>query len=128
MNDEKYLYEYAVIRVVPRVEREEFFNVGLIMMCKRRRWIRVETLLRPCCAALCTPDVTEERISAQLRQFAAIALGQRAAGPIAELPPEERFRWLTAVRSTWLQTSRPHPGLTPDLDATFDSIFNEQVR
>ena len=128
MNDEKYLYEYAVIRVVPRVEREEFFNVGLIMMCKRRRWIRVETLQRPWCAALCTPDVTEERISAQLRQFAAIALGQRAAGPIAELPPEERFRWLTAVRSTWLQTSRPHPGLTPDLDATFDSIFNEQVR
>ncbi|MDE6556109.1 MAG: DUF3037 domain-containing protein, partial [Duncaniella sp.] len=73
------------------------------------------------------PALPAETLLRQLRSFAAVAAGEKSAGPIAELPPEERFRWLTAVRSTWLQTSRPHPGLTADLDATFEQIFTEQV-
>lgn len=128
MNDEKFLYEYAVLRCVPRVERDEFFNVGLIMMCKRRRWLRVQTLVRKDLLDALAPEFPQAALDAQLATFASIAIGSRGSGPIASLPPEERFRWLTAVRSTWLQTSRPHPGLTFDLDETFDRIFQEQVR
>lgn len=122
-----YLYEYAVIRYVPRVEREEFINVGLIMMCKRKRWLRVQLHLEPARLSLFDCAMSCEEIEHQLSSFTGIAQGLDGAGPVATFEPEERFRWLTAVRSSCVQTSRPHCGLTADLDMTFDRLMKELV-
>ena len=125
---EKHLYEYAVVRYVPRVEREEFVNVGLIMMCKRRRWLRV--VLAPewnRIDVIAAGPVDRDDVSRQLSAFDIIGNARDRANPIAALEAEERFRWLTAVRSACIQTSRPHPGICDDLDATFDRILAELV-
>lgn len=124
---ENHLYEYAVLRYLPRVEREEFFNVGLVMMCKRRRWIRVAVRIDPSRFNAFGGCLTIDELQRQLDGIASIASGNPASGPIAALTAEERFRWLTAVRSACIRTSRPHPGLTDDLDATFDRLFSELV-
>ncbi|MDE6371250.1 MAG: DUF3037 domain-containing protein [Duncaniella sp.] len=127
MNTEKNLYEWATLRIVPRIERDEFVNVGVIMMCKKRRWIRTGILIRPGLMEIFAPHLSQDELNRQLDAFEAVARGDKKAGPIASLEAEERFRWLTAVKSTWLQTSRPHPGMTDDLDGTFDTIMAEQV-
>lgn len=125
---EKDLYEYAVIRYVPDIEREEFCNVGLLMMCKRRRWLGVRIQVQPeRLAALRVPHSIDD-INRQLGTFSATAQGLKQAGTIGQLPVEERFRWLTAVKSSCLQTSRPHPGMTADLEGTFDGLFDRLVR
>mgnify|MGYP001111355780 FL=1 len=124
---EKHLYEYAVIRYVPRVEREEFVNVGLVMMCKRRRWARVELLVDPVKIGVFGGAVAIDEIEHQLSAYKLIGEGHPSGGPMAALPVEERFRWLTAVKSCCIATSRPHPGLTDDLDAAFCRLFTELV-
>lgn len=121
------LYEYAVIRYVPRVEREEFINVGLVMMCKRSRWMRARLAVSPARLAVYDCAHTPGEIEEQLGIFLRLADGDRNAGPMATLPVEERFRWLTAVKSSCIQTSRPHPGTSDDLDITFDRLFDELV-
>lgn len=123
----KHLYEYAVIRYVPRIEREEFINIGLVMMCKRQRWIRMRVDINPSRINAIAPGSDIGVISHQLTAFVNIARGDSAGGPMAMLEPEERFRWLTAVKSAMLQTSRPHPGHTTDLEATFDRLMAELV-
>lgn len=120
-------YEYAVLRYVPRVEREEFINVGLAMMCKRRRWIRVAISLPEGKIGAISPDADHVVLERQLQAFIDIADGKRSAGPVAQYPVEERFRWISAVKSSVIQTSRPHPGLCEDLEATFDRLFAELV-
>lgn len=125
---EEHLYEYAVIRYVPRVEREEFINIGLVMMCKRRKWLKVSWQLDPVRLAAFRALHTDAEIERQLQTFRLLAEGDRAGGPMASLPVEERFRWLTAVKSASLQTSRPHPGKTADLDDTFDRLYAELVK
>ncbi len=120
-----HLYEYAVVRYMPRVEREEFVNVGLIMMCKRRRWIRVRISPdRGRMLALC-PDVDREAVDRQLEAFGRVAEG--SAPYTADLETHERFRWLTAVRSACITTSRPHPGICENLEETFDRLYAELV-
>ena len=125
---DKHLYEYAVIRYVPRVEREEFINVGLIMMCKRRRWLRVELWFDERKMAVHDCELTRDELAQQLSAFTLIGEGQREGGSIASLEAEERFRWLTAVKSACVQTSRPHPGITDNLDATFARLMEELVK
>lgn len=125
---DKHLYEYAVIRYVPRVEREEFINVGLIMMCKRRRWLRVELWIDERKMAVHDCELTRDELAQQLSAFNLIGEGQREGGSIASLEAEERFRWLTAVKSACVQTSRPHPGITDNLDATFARLMEELVK
>lgn len=121
----KHLYEYAVIRYMPRVEREEFVNVGLIMMCKRRRWVKARYLIDEARIRALHPDADIPGLETQLQSFTRIADG--CPGPIGELEAHERFRWMTAVRSACVQTSRPHPGKCDDLDATFPRLFHELV-
>ena len=125
---ENKIYEYAVIRLVPKVEREEFFNVGLIMFSKREKYIRFEF-------HLCTEKFQSmksklgfDAILQNMENFKHIASGEKEGGPIAQLDIPERFRWLTAVRSSVIQTSRPHPGKTKDLDETFERLFKELVK
>lgn len=123
----KHLYEYAVIRFVPDIEREEFINIGIVMMCKRRRWLRAAMNVAESKVRALASDWDMEMLHNQLRSFSGIVAGYAAYGPIAGLEPEERFRWLTAVKSACIQTSRPHPGLTEDLDAAFNEIFGSMV-
>lgn len=124
---ENNLYEYAVIRIVPRVEREEFLNVGVILFCKKRNFLDVRyTLNEKKIFTLC-PDIDLEEFKAHLSAYKRIALGEKDTGPIGELEASERFRWLTATRSTILQSSKVHPGLCESLDNKLDSLFNELV-
>lgn len=124
---EKHLYEYAVIRLVPMVEREEFINVGIIVFSKSAKFIRTKTQLNPKRLESFSCEFDLEQIEQNLRSFEWIAAGDKKGGPIAceELP--ERFRWLTAVRSSVIQTSRPHPGKTSDLEKEIERLFQEYV-
>lgn len=121
------VYEYAVIRYVPDVEREEFVNIGLLMMCKRRRWIQIHIELDAERMRHLRGCHGMEEIERQIGTFLSVARGEKKGGSLATLPVEERFRWLTAVKSACLQTSRPHPGLTHDLDDTFRRLLHRLV-
>lgn len=125
---ENKIYEYAVIRLVPKVEREEFFNIGLIMFSKREKYIRFEFFLCTEKFLSMNPELDYKDISQNLENFKHVASGEKEGGPIALLDIPERFRWLTAVRSSVIQTSRPHPGKTKDLDGTFERLFEELVK
>jgi len=124
---EQLLYEYAVIRVVPRVEREEFLNVGLILFCKRAKLIKVRFYADETRLHSIAPDLDIDQIRLNLDSFVKIGAGLKIGGPIATFDVPSRFRWLTAIRSSVIQTSRPHSGLTTDLDATFSRLFEELV-
>lgn len=124
---DSHLFEYSIVRYVPSVERGEAVNIGLAMMCKRRRWMRLEFHLdHERLEALRAPHTPAE-IEAQLEGMKLVAAGNPSDGRLAAMEPEERFRWLTAVRSASIQTSRPHPGTCADLDATFKRLFSELV-
>src|SRR6056297_463735 len=124
---EKHLYEYAVIRLVPKVEREEFLNVGIIVFSKQGKYLKAlfqvdEERLRVFCK-----DLDKDEICSNLDSFKKICEGSQNGGPIAQLDLPSRFRWLTAVRSSIIQTSRPHPGMTNDLEKTLNRLFTELV-
>lgn len=124
---EQHLYEYAVIRFVPNVAREEFINVGVILFSKRKRYLNMRYQLNQDKIQLLAPDTDFETLQFNLEAFEKICSGAKNGGPIATLDTAERFRWLTAVRSASLQTSRPHPGFANDLDATLEKLFKELV-
>jgi len=124
---EKNLYEYAVIRVVPKVEREEFLNVGIILFCKRAKFIKMLYAVNEAKLVLFSEDFDLEQLELNLSSFQKIAHGGKAGGPIGEFDIASRFRWLTAIRSSAIQTSRPHTGLCTDLEATVQRLFNELV-
>lgn len=121
------LYEYAVIRLVAKPEREEFINVGLVMFSKREKYIKAKTFLCQKKMACFSCETDFEDITKHLQSFENVANGGENFGPIAQLEVPERFRWLTAVRSSIIQTSRPHPGQSPDLEATFKRLFKDLV-
>ncbi len=121
------MYEYAVIRVVPRVEREEFINVGIILFSKRKKFLRAKYMLHEAKLKMLFPEIDIGVIRENLRVYDQVCSGSRDGGPIAGLDIPERFRWLTAVRSTVIQTSRPHPGLLTDPEVTFERLFEEFV-
>jgi hypothetical protein len=124
---EKHLYEYAVIRVVPRVEREEFLNVGIILFCKRAKFIKMLYAVNEAKLLLFSEDFDLEQLELNLSSFQKIAQGGAEGGPIGAFDIPSRFRWLTAIRSSAIQTSRPHTGLCTDLEATVQRLFDELV-
>ena len=109
---EKHLYEYAVIRFVPKVEREEFLNIGIVLFSKQARYLNAIYVLN-------------EKNALQV--FDKVCQGKKEGGSIAQMEIPDRFRWLTAVRSACIQTSRPHPGFSMNLDATLQQLFKELV-
>lgn len=124
---EKHLYEYAVIRVVPKVEREEFINVGLILYSKRQKYLRIQYHIPvEKINTFCT-EFDLEQLQINLDSFVAICEGKKNAGPIAQFEKDERFRWISAIKSSSIQTSRPHSGFSEDLDKTFEKLYNELV-
>ncbi len=124
---EKHLYEYAVIRIVPRVDREEFLNAGLIIYCKQARYISVRYTIDKEKLRLLCPDIDIEEVEAHLAAFEKIGRGAKDGGTVALEDAPSRFRWLTAVRSTVIQTSRPHQGFSLDLSETAERLFQDLV-
>lgn len=123
----KHLFEYAMIRVLPKVEREEFINVGIILFSKRAKYIRMKYRLDEQRLVLFSNELDIDLLRDTLLSFEKICNGQKDGGAIAELDIPERFRWLTAVRSSCIQTSRPHPGYTANLDTEVEKLFDEMV-
>ncbi len=125
---EKQLFEYAVIRLVPCVDRQEFLNVGIIIYCAQQKFLRSRFELNDArLNALCR-DTPIEEIREHLNAFARICDGGDDAGPIGRLSPGERFRWLTAPRSTIVQTSPVHTGLCNDASETLEGLLTKMVR
>ena len=124
---EKHLYEYAVIRVVPRVEREEFLNVGIILFCKKNKFIRVLYSVNEGKLLPFLGELDLEQLYLNLEAFRKIGHGEKSGGPIAQFDIPSRFRWLTALRSSAIQTSRPHPGFCDDLEQTTQRLLEEMV-
>ena len=124
---EKHLFEYAVIRVVPRVEREEFMNVGVIVYCQSQRFLKVKYHLHVERLLCFCGELDVEEIGRNLKALEQISLGGKEGGPIGMQPVSSRFRWLTATRSTVLQTSPVHLGLCDDLEGKVESLFESLV-
>jgi len=123
----RYLFEYAIIRIVPRVEREEFLNVGIILYCKDRKFLNTKyNINRVRLSALCA-EVDCNELEEHLQSFEKISKGEKLAGPIAALDLASRFRWLTATRSTIIQTSKVHPGFCEDPQQTMEKLYSQLV-
>lgn len=125
---ERELFEYAVVRIVPRVEREEFINVGVVVYCRKQNFLDVQFVVdTKRCEAFCE-SLDRHELKGYLLAFERICQGHPDGGPLAQLPPAERFRWLTAKRSTIIQTSQVHPGLCIDPHETLEQLVEELVR
>ncbi|MDA8454214.1 DUF3037 domain-containing protein [Acidovorax sp. GBBC 3334] len=122
------VYDYAIVRVVPRVEREEFINAGVILSCQRTGFLQAAMALdEPRLRAL-DPDTDVETVRRHLSAIVAICAGDAGCGPIAALPYRARFHWLTARRSAIIQTSAVHTGRCTDAAAALDHIMERMVR
>lgn len=121
-------YDYAVLRVVPRVEREEFLNVGVILSCEAREVLLAQVELDVRCLLALAPMVDVALVERHLAAIPAICKGGPGTGPIGALPRRARFHWLTATRSALVQTSQVHMGLTDDPAATLERLVARVVR
>ena len=124
---EKHLFEYAVIRVVPQVEREEYINVGVILYCRQPQFLDARWALDEKLMALFAPLLDLAELRQNLCAFDIICKGGPEGGTIGLLDMPGRFRWLTATRSTILQPSSVHPGYTDDASATLEKLFAQMV-
>jgi hypothetical protein len=121
------LFEYAVIRVVPHVEREEFINVGVILYCSARKFLQTRFVLNESRLKSLCETIDVEELRSYILSFERICAGGEDAGPIGKLTLPERFRWLTASRSTILQTSPVHPGLCTEPGEMLEKLFEKMV-
>jgi hypothetical protein len=124
-------FQYAVLRVAPRVERGELVNVGVVLFCRTRRFLGIRAALgerQMAALRALAPDVDLDLVRAHLASMQAIVRGEAAAGPIAELAAPERFRWVTSPSSTVIQPSEVHGGVTDDPEATLDELYEKLAR
>jgi hypothetical protein len=124
-------FEYAVLRVSPRVERGETVNVGVVLFCRTRRFLGVRAELgerQVAALGAMAPGVDFDAVRAHLASIRAIVDGASSAGPIAVLAAPERFRWVTAPSSTMIQPSEVHGGLTEDPEASLQELFEKLAR
>lgn len=127
MKPEKILYEYAIIRFVPKVEREEFINIGVIIFSKSEKFLKVKYFLNEKRINAFVHDFDLNFLDSNLKALSQIAEGSNPFSDVSKFEIHERFRWLTAVRSSCIQTSRPHPGKTYNLDRKLDELYKEHV-
>jgi hypothetical protein len=125
---ESHSFEYAVIRVVPKVEREEFMNVGVIVYCQSLSFLDARFTLDEERLIALSAGIDMNEIKKHLSAFCEICKGGPAAGPIGKLDMGSRFRWLTATRSTVLQCSKVHPGLSNDPSLTLKNLHLRLVQ
>lgn len=124
---DKVTFEYTVIRVVPKVEREEFFNVGVLLYCKRKRFLRVQYFINPKKLDAFTHELDLELLNTHLQSWTLICKGDPDGGAIGKLELADRFRWLAACRSTVIQSSKTHSGLCEDPEGELKALFEEYV-
>ena len=124
---EAHSYDYAVVRVVPQVERDEFINVGVILFCRSRRFLMARIALDEKRLLLHAHEIDSEEVRRHLAAIPRICAGESTAGPIGALTQAERFHWLVAPRSTIIQTSPVHCGLCTDPQAALDRLFVAMV-
>ncbi|HEX6290103.1 MAG TPA: DUF3037 domain-containing protein [Herpetosiphonaceae bacterium] len=122
------IFEYAIIRVVPRIERGECINVGVVLFCRTRRFLEARIEIDPARLAAFAPGLDIAPIREQLDHIPLVCQGGAVAGPIGLLPPQERFRWLAAPRSTIVQPSPVHCGLCDNPEAALEHLFATMVR
>jgi len=120
-------FQYAALRVVPRVERGEAVNAGVVLFCRPLRFLGARTQLDERLLEALAPDCDPAAIRGLLQSLERIAAGDPAGGPIAELPASERFHWLVAPASTIVQPGPVHTGLTGDPAAELDHLFTRLV-
>ncbi len=121
-------FEYAIIRVIPRVERGEGLNAGIVLMCRPKRFLGARVELDEALLVAMAHDCDPELVRAHLATIEAIAAGDPAGGPIAALSAPERFHWLVSPSSTVIAPSEVHTGLTADPAATLEHLFRTLVR
>ena len=121
-------YDYAIVRVVPRVEREEFVNVGVIVSCPQKGFLEARIELDESRLKALAPDIDIEATRAHLASIPAICAGGSQGGTIGKLSRRERFDWLVAPRSTIIQTSRVHTGRCTDPVTLLEHLLNTMVR
>ena len=124
---EHHNFEYAIIRVVPQVEREEFINVGVILYCRQQRFLEMKFTLNEERLLSLNPKANAEEIRLHLQAYEQITKGNAEAGPIAALDIASRFRWLTAKRSTVVQSSSVHTGLCKEPHTTLQHLHEQLV-
>ena len=120
-------YVYAVLRLVPRVERGECFNVGVVLLCRPRRFLGVRTALDMAKFTVMAPGLDADLVRAQLAGVERVCAGDVTAGPMAGLDVSERFHWVASPSSTVVQPGPVHPGVTVDPGATLERLFRELV-
>ena len=124
---EKFLFEYAVIRVMPRVEREEFINVGIILFCAKQKFLNCIFILDEKKIKTLSAELDCDELKANLLAFERISTGSAGSGTIGQYDQASRFRWLTATRSTVVQCSKVHPGFCVDASETLARLHQELV-
>ena len=120
-------FQYAIVRVVPQVERGECVNAGVVLFCRPRRFLAARVALDETRLLALAPDVDLDAVRGHLGALCRIAAGDAAAGPIAALPPSERFHWLVAPSSTIIQASPVHTGLTDDPEREVERLLDRLV-
>jgi hypothetical protein len=123
MPAERVPFQYAMVRVVPRIERGEFINAGVVLFCRQRRFLASRTELDSGALAALAGECDPADVRSQLETVEAVAAGEEAGGAVAAMPQSERFHWLTAPASTVVQASPVHTGLTADPAAELDRLF-----
>ena len=124
---ERRAFDYVIVQVVPRVDRDERLNVGVILFCPTAGYLGCRIALDEGRLRALAPDVDVAALASQLEAIRAVAAGTPTAGPIADLPPSERFHWLSAPRSTIVQPTSPHAGLSEDPAAALEHLFQTAV-
>jgi hypothetical protein len=124
---EKQLFEYAIIRVVPRVERGEFLNVGVVLYCRKLNYLHCLYALDIAKLQAFYNKIDILQLQQYLNAFQMIAEGHPDGGPISKLDTASRFRWLTATRSTIIQTSQVHPAFCTEPQQALKKLFEEFV-
>ena len=124
---QKHLFEYAVVRFVPRVEREEFLNIGVILYCAKQKFLKAKFLLDETRLIAFSSGSDLPELMEHVCGIERICTGDQGAGPIGKMDIASRFRWLTATRSTIVQTSKVHPGFCKDAAETLERLFNQLV-
>ncbi len=121
-------FAYAILRVVPRVERGERLNAGVVLYCRQRNFLGVRIGLDEARLAAIAPEADAAELRGHLETLARVAAGEPGAGPIAALPASERFGWLVAPSSTMIQPSEVHTGLCHDPADTLGALFSDLVQ
>ena len=118
-------FDYAILRVVPRVEREEFVNAGVVVFCLEKRYLDARILLNVDRLKALWPEVDADLVREHLEAIPRICAGDPAAGPIAKLSQRERFHWLTSPRSTIIQPSPVHTGVCDSTDGVLERLATQ---